>query len=90
VLDGKAFLAAAQNSKDPQLKDFAKSLWKAKDADLYVDAKQGYPLAFLGGYSGAYDPLKFEGDFDVQIELTGINNNTAVNLPSSCDRPISQ
>jgi hypothetical protein len=90
VVDGKAFLAAAQNSSDPKLKDFAKSLWKAKDADLYVDSKGGYPLAFLGGYSGAYEPLKFEGDFDVQIELTGVNKNTPVKLPSSCNRPITQ
>jgi hypothetical protein len=89
VLNGDAFLVAAQNSRDPKLKAFGEALWSAEDADLYVDAKGGYPLAFRGSYSGSYDPLKFEGDFDVQIELTGVNTNTPVKLPASCNRPIS-
>jgi hypothetical protein len=89
VIDGDAFLNAAQKSKDPKLNAFGKALWAAKDADLYVDAKDGYPLAFVGGYSGAYDPLQFKGDFDVQIELTGINTNTPVNLPAVCNKPIT-
>jgi hypothetical protein len=89
VLDGDAFLAAAQNSSDAKLKAFGEALWSAEDADLYV-AKGGYPVAFNGSYSGEYEPLKFEGDFDVQIELTGINTNTPVNLPASCNKPISR
>lgn len=88
-INGEAFLAAAQKSSDPKLRSFGEALWSAKDADLYVDAKANYPLAFLGGFSGAYDPLKFEGDFDVQIELTGINKNTPVNLPATCNKPIT-
>jgi hypothetical protein len=72
------------------LKAFGDALWSAEDADLYVDAKGGYPLAFRGCYSGSYEPLKFEGDFDVQIELTGINTNTSVELPASCNKPISR
>jgi hypothetical protein len=90
VLNGEAFLAAAQNSRDPKLKAFGDALWNAKDADLFVDAKGGYPVAFSGSYSGSYDPLKFEGDFDVQIELTGVNTNTPVDLPASCNKPISR
>jgi hypothetical protein len=89
VIDGDAFLAAARKSRDPKLRAFGAALRSAEDADLYVDAKGGYPLAFRGGYSGPYEPLKFEGDFDVQVELTGINTNTPVNLPASCNRPIS-
>jgi hypothetical protein len=89
VIDGDAFLAAAQKSKDAKLRAFSESLWSAEDAHVYVDAKGGYPLAFIGSFSGAYEPLKFEGDFDVQIELTGVNTNTAVRLPSSCNRPIT-
>jgi hypothetical protein len=89
LIDGDAFIAAAQKSKNPQLKAFGDALWSADDADLYVDAKGGYPVAFLGSYSGAYEPLKFEGDFDVQIELTGINSNTPVSLPASCNKPIT-
>lgn len=89
VINGDAFLEAAKKSRDPKLKAFANGLWSAEDADLYVDAKGGYPVAFSGGYSGAYAPLKFEGDFNVQIQLTGINSNTPVNLPSSCNNPIS-
>jgi hypothetical protein len=89
VIDGDAFLSAAQQSKDPKLNAFGKALWAAKDADLYVDGKSGYPLAFVGGFSGSYDPLQFKGDFDVQIELTGINTNTPVNLPASCNKPIT-
>jgi len=88
VVDGKTFLTAAQNSSNPKLRDFGKGLWSAKDADLFVDASGGYPVAFNGSYSGAFEPLKFEGDFDVQIELTGVNNNTRVDLPSSCNNPI--
>ena len=89
VIDGDAFLAAAQKSHNPELKAFGEALWSAEDADLYVDAKGGYPVAFRGSYSGSYEPLKFEGDFDVQTELTGVNTNTPVNLPNSCNRPIS-
>jgi hypothetical protein len=90
VINGEAFLAAAQKSSNPKLKEFAGSLWSAKDADLYVDAKGGYPVAFSGSYSGTYEPLGFEGDFDVQIALTGVNTNTPVNLPASCNNPISR
>ena len=89
VINGDAFLEAAKKSRDPKLKAFANGLWSAEDADLYVDAKGGYPVAFSGSYSGAYEPLKFEGDFNVQIQLTGINSNIAVKLPSSCNNPIS-
>jgi hypothetical protein len=89
VIDGRSFLANAQNSTDPTLKEFGDSLWSAKDADLYVSSA-GYPVAFSGGYGGTFDPLKFEGDFDVQIQVTGINQNTPINLPASCNNPISQ
>ena len=89
VINGASFLAAAKKSSDPKLKAFGDALWSAGDADLYVDTKGGYPVAFSGSYSGAYEPLKFEGDFSVQIELTGINTNTPVNLPASCNRPIT-
>ena len=90
VIDGDTFLTAAQNSTDPKLKEFGEALWSAEDADLYVDAKGGYPVAFRGNFSGAFEPLKFEGDFGVDIELTGVNTNTRVDLPSSCNKPISR
>jgi hypothetical protein len=90
VINGETFLTAAQNSSDPKLRDFGKALWSAKDADVYVDASGGYPVAFSGSYSGSYEPLKFEGDFDVQIELTGVNTNTRVDLPASCNKPITR
>jgi hypothetical protein len=90
VVNGETFLTAAQNSSDPKLKAFGDALWTAEDADLYVDSKGGYPVAFSGSYSGEYEPLKFEGDFTVDIQLTGVNTNTPVNLPASCNKPISQ
>ena len=91
VLNGKSFLTAAKNSTNPKLKAFGEALWSAEDADAYVDAKGGYPVAFNGSFSGTYEPLGFEGDFDVQIQLTGVNNsNTTVKLPSACNNPISQ
>lgn len=90
VLDGDTFLTAAQNSSDPQLRAFGEALWSAEDADLYVDAEGGYPVAFRGSFSGTYEPLKFEGDFDVQIELTDVNTNSRVDLPTSCNKPISR
>jgi hypothetical protein len=89
VIDGDAFLVAAQNSSNPQLKAFGDALWSAEDADLYVDAAGGYPVAFKGSYSGAFEPLKFEGDFNVDIELTDVNTNTRVDLPAACNKPIS-
>ena len=61
----------------------------ATDADLYVDAEGGYPVAYSGGFSGVFEPLKFEGDLTVDIELTGINGDPEVALPGACDRPIS-
>jgi hypothetical protein len=90
VIDGDAFLAAAQKSSDEKLRTFGESLWSAEDAHLYVDAKTGYPVAFRGMFSGEFEPLKFEGDFGIQLDLTGANTNTAVKLPSACNKPISQ
>jgi hypothetical protein len=90
VLDGDAFLAAAKRSSDPGLRAFGRSLRSAEDADLYVDAKSGYPILFRGSFSGFYEPLGFEGDLEVEVELTGINTNTPVTLPKSCQRnPVS-
>jgi hypothetical protein len=90
VIDGDAFLAAAQKSTDEKLRSFGESLWSADDAHVYVDTKTGYPVAFRGSYSGAFEPLKFEGDFSVDLALTGVNTNSPVNLPSACNKPISQ
>lgn len=90
VIDGDAFLAAAQKSNDPKLKAFGEALWSAEDIDLYVDAKGSYPIGLDGSFSGSYEPLKFEGDFDVQIDLTDVNKNTPINLPRSCNNPISR
>lgn len=90
VIDGDAFLAAAQQSSNEKLKTFGDSLWSAEDAHVYVDATGGYPVAFRGNYSGAFEPLKFEGNFGIQLDLTGVNTNPKVALPSSCNKPISQ
>lgn len=89
VIDGQNFLAAARSSADPKLRAFAEGLWAAGDADLYVDAAGGFPVAYRGSFSGAYDPLKFKGLFEVQIALTAVNANTPITLPPSCDEPIS-
>ena len=56
---------------------------------IFAVLLSGYPVAFSGSYSGEYEPLKFEGDFDIQIQLTGVNTNTPVELPVSCNKPIS-
>jgi hypothetical protein len=88
VINGETFVTSAQNSSDPKLKAFGDALWSAKDADVYVDPVTGYPVAFSGSYSGTFEPLKFEGDFSVQIELTGTDTNPRVDLPSSCNKPI--
>jgi hypothetical protein len=47
-------------------------------------------VAFSGRYSGSYAPLKFEGDFGVQLQVTGVNTDPVVTLPPSCNKPISQ
>ena len=90
VIDGPAFLKAAQQSTDPNVRTFGEALRSADDADLYVDSAGGYPVAFRGSYSGAFEPLKFDGDFSVQIDLTGVNENTPVSLPKACNNPISR
>jgi hypothetical protein len=90
VINGPAFLAAAQQSTDPNVRTFGEALRSADDADLYVDSAGGYPVAFRGSYTGAFDPLKFDGDFSVQIDLTGVNENTPVSLPKACNNPISR
>ena len=88
IINGEAFLAAAQNSTDPKLRAFGRGLWSADDAHLYLDAAGGYPVAFSGSYRGAYEPLKFQGELSVQIALTGVNTNKPVNLPASCADPV--
>jgi hypothetical protein len=89
IIDGDAFLANARLSANPQLRTFADGLWTARDADLYVDAAGDFPVAFNGGYSGAFEPLKFKGLFDVQIALTAVNANNPVELPPSCAEPVN-
>lgn len=90
VINGDAFLAAAQKSSDPNLRTFGEALWSAEDADLFISADGGYPISFRGSYSGEFEPLKFQGDFDVQIDLTSVNTNPTVELPNACNNPISQ
>lgn len=89
TIDGDTFVDAAQGSSDPTVSDFAQSLVRAEDADLYVAADGGYPVAYRGSFGGTFEPLEFEGGLTVQIELTGINSNTPVILPAACDNPIS-
>lgn len=88
IVSGPAFLAAAQNSRDPNLKKFGSALWSADDAHVYVSA-EGYPVAFQGSYSGEFEPLKFKGDFDVHIDLTDVNQPVQIALPRSCNNPIT-
>ena len=88
VIDGAQFLVAAQASDDPQLRAFADGLWSAEDADLYVDVASGYPVAYHGRFSGAFEPLKFTGQFELQTELTGVNTATPVVLPPNCEQAI--
>ncbi len=89
VIDGAQFLDAAQSaSTDPTVQSFAQSLTGAADADLYVSTESGYPVSYSGSFSGAYEPLGLDGDFTVQIDLTGVNSNAPVALPGACDHPI--
>jgi hypothetical protein len=90
VINGEAFMAAAKASTDPNVQLFAQAVTSATDADLYVSADGGYPVAYRGGFTGAFAPLSFEGDLTVDIKLTGINKDSQVVLPGSCDHPISQ
>ena len=89
VIPGKEFVEAARASKDAQLRAFGEGLWSAGDNDLYVDAQGGFPVAFRGDYRGAYAPLKFQGEFEVQIQLTSVGAGTKVALPANCADPIS-
>jgi hypothetical protein len=84
VLNGEAFLAAAKKSSDPNLKASGESLWSAGNVNLNVDAKGGYPVAYRNSFSGAYGPLKVEGDFDVQTNslLTNPINLCIIQVPS--------
>jgi hypothetical protein len=47
-------------------------------------------VRYRGAFSGAYEPLGLDGDFTVQIDLTGVNQNTPVTLPGACSFPISR
>ncbi len=89
VIDGDSFVAAAQGSSDPNVSLFAQSLLTATDADLYVAADGGYPVAYRGSFGGTFEPLEFDGDLTVEIDVTGINSDTSVILPKACDKPIS-
>jgi hypothetical protein len=90
VIDGESFVAAAQKSSDKKLRKFGDSLYSAEDISLFVDTKTGHPVGLRGDFSGEFEPLKFEGDFGVDIQLTGMNTSPKVALPSACNRPISQ
>jgi hypothetical protein len=88
VIDGEAFLAAAQSSADPTISRFAAPLTGVADADLYLSSDGGYPVAYRGAFSGPFEPLGFEGDLAVSIDLTGTDADDGVELPGSCDHPI--
>ncbi len=90
VIDGDAFLAAARKSQHPKLRTFGEGLRSAEDADVYVDAKSGYPVAFRGKYTGEYAPIGLDGNLGVQIDLTGINTAPAVDLPALCNKPLDR
>jgi len=89
VIDGEGFLAAARASSDPNVQVFAQSLHSASDADLYVATDGGYPVAYRGAFNGVFEPLRFEGDLSISIDLTSIDGESEVTLPGACDRPIS-
>jgi hypothetical protein len=88
IIDGDEFLAAAQASADANVNLFARSLRSAADADLYVASEGGYPVAYRGSFSGVFEPLKFDGDLSVAIDLTSVNEGGEVTLPGSCERAI--
>jgi hypothetical protein len=46
------------------------------------------PVAYRGGFSGPFEPLLFEGQLGVSIDLTGVNQELDVSLPGACDHPI--
>jgi hypothetical protein len=85
LIDGGSFLAAAQQSSDPTVSAFVAGLRTASDADLYLAADSGYPVGYRGRLDGYFEPLQFDGDVQVQIDVTGINSGTDVTLPSACD-----
>lgn len=89
VIDGAAFLAAAQGSREPAVREFGRSLRGASDADIYIDTETGYPVRYQGAFSGAYEPVGLDGDFSVGIDLTKVGTDTTVTLPKACARPIS-
>ena len=89
VINGDSFVAAAQESRDPNVSLFAQSLRTAADADLYVAADSGYPVAYRGGFGGTFEPLEFDGDLTLEVEVNSINSDTPVTLPVACDKPIS-
>jgi hypothetical protein len=90
AIDGAGFLMAARASTDPTVRTFGESLRSATNADLYISGDSGYPVRYQGGFSGAYEPLGLDGDFAVQIDLTGIDTNEPVTLPGACDHPIAR
>lgn len=89
VIDGPAFLAAAQASPDPAVQAFGQSLRGAEDASIYIDTESGYPVRYEGAFSGAYEPLALDGDFSVQFDLTKVGTDATIALPKACDRAIS-
>jgi hypothetical protein len=89
VIDGATFLAAAQESGEPAVQAFGRSLQEASDADIYVDAETGYPVRYEGAFSGAYEPVGLEGDFSVRLDLTKVGTDASVTLPKACALPIS-
>ena len=53
-----------------------------------MSTESGFPVAYRGGFSGPFEPLRFEGDLDVRIDLTGVDEELDVSLPGACDHPI--
>ena len=88
VIDGDRFLDAARTSGEPNVSRFAGELTGARDADVFVSTETGLPVAYRGGFTGPFEPLRFEGDLGVSIDLTAVDTELDVSLPGSCDHPI--
>ena len=52
-----------------------------------MSADGGYPVAYSGGFSGSFEPLEFEGDLRVTIDLTAVDGVAEVTLPGASIAP---
>jgi hypothetical protein len=89
VIDADATNAAALKSKDPDVRENAKTQ-KLVSGDVYIAVDGGYIVRLDAEYEGTAKSLGFKGNTTVEFDLAELNTGVQVELPKACSNATTQ